>query len=263
MAVFDIESTGTSPRADRIIDLAIVKFTPQGGRELRAYRINPGMPIPPESTRIHGIGDADVANAPTFAAVAADIRGFLEGCDLAGYNILRFDIPMLAEEFQRVGTPLDLNNRRIVDAQRIYHRREPRDLTAALAFYCGELHLDAHGAAADVDATIRVLEGQFQRYADLPHDVPALHEYCDPKKPEWVDRAGRLAWRNGEAVVNFGKNKGAPLRRLATDDPNFLKWMVRGDFPLDTRQIVTDAIAGIFPKPPVLPAPPAATKDEE
>lgn len=252
LAVFDIEATGTSPRADRIIELAIVKLMPDGARVHDVFRLNPGMPIPPEATAIHGITDADVARCPTFAEESAKILNALENCDLAGYNVLRFDIPMLVEEFARANTKFDVETRRVVDAQRIFHRREPRDLTAALLFYCGEAHLDAHGAEGDTLATIRVLEGEFQRYADLPRNVADLAEYCDPRDPSWVDRTGKLRWVNGQIVINFGKKKGEPLRVSVEKDPGFINWLLRSDFPRDTREIVENAMNGRWPVPPAL-----------
>jgi DNA polymerase-3 subunit epsilon len=159
-------------------------------------------------------------------------------------------MPMLAEEFVRAGVPFDVENRRVIDAQRIFHRREPRDLTAGLHFYCGEMHLDAHGAEADALATVRVLEGQFERYPDLPREMDALHDYCNPRDPNWVDRLGRLKWSKGRVVLNFGKRKGTPLQDLVEKDPGFIKWMLRSDFPRDTLKIVEDAIEGRWPEPP-------------
>ncbi len=250
LAVFDIEATGTSPRADRIVELAVVKVLADRSRQSRTWRVNPEMPIPAEATRIHGITDADIAAAPKFREIAAEVLDFLQDCDLCGYNVLRFDIPLLAEECIRAGVNLGIESRRVVDVQRIFHRREPRDLTAALAFYCGELHLDAHGAEADVLATLRVLDGQYQRYSDLPVTVEDLDAYCNPRHPEWADKTGRLKWQNNEIVLNFGKKKGVSLRTLVRDDTDFIRWMLRSDFPRDTREIIEKAVAGQWPQPP-------------
>ncbi len=250
LAVFDIEATGLNTRADRIVELAVIKLLPDGTHETHLMRFNPTIPIPPEATAIHGITDADVRDQPTFAEQASRIRELLEDCDLGGYNIVRYDIPMLIEEFARCGQPIDLDSRRIVDAQRIFHARERRDLSAALKFYCGQAHVDAHGAEADALATIRVLGGQLERYDDLPRSVEALDKLCNPKNPQWVDRAGKLKWLNKEAVINFGRKQDVPLRVLADSDPSFLKWMLKADFPVDVREIVQNALNGRFPEPP-------------
>ncbi len=249
MAILDIESTGINPRQDRIVELAIIKLHPDGRRETRVQRFNPEMPIPPEVAAIHGIRDEDVVSCPTFKAVAADLFRFLHGCDLAGYNIIRFDLPMLIEEFERASLHLNLDGVRVVDAQRIFHKREPRDLKAALAFYCNELHLGAHGAEADALATLRVLEGQMQRYSDLPRDVEGLDRYCSLRDKSWADREGRLKWVNGEVTINFGRKKGEFVRTLAKEDPGFLKWMLRGDFPSDTKDMVRQILEGRTPHP--------------
>lgn len=256
IAFFDIESTGTNIRSDRIIDLAIVKVHPDGTRETHSFRVNPGIPIPVESSKVHGIYDADVKDCPTFKAIAKQVAGILEGCDLGGYNILRFDIPLLCEEFVRAEVPFSLEGRRIIDAQRIFHKREPRDLSAALMFYTGKRHEGAHGALDDVLATIEVLEGQFARYADLPKSIEELSEYCNPKKPEWVDSAGKLKWVDGEVVINFGSKAGAKLRDLAKLDPSYLRWMMEKNFPRDTTEIIANALKGQFPEPP----PPSAAE---
>jgi len=244
LAVLDIESTGINPRTDRIIELAIVKIMPKGDRQILTYKINPGMPIPPEVTAIHGITDQDVANCPLFKTVAADIYKALDGCDFGGYNIIRFDLPMLIEEFHRVSINLSLDNRNIIDAQRIYHKREPRDLKAALAMYCNEIFLEGHRAEADALATVRVLEGQFERYKDLPQDMAELGKYCDLRDPSWADRDGKLRWVNGEIAINFGKKKGEKLSDLAKADPGFLKWIVKSDFASDTKAIVSKILQG-------------------
>jgi DNA polymerase-3 subunit epsilon len=245
LAVFDIESTGTNPRADRIIELSLIKLLPpKGERQIKTFRINPGIPIPAEASAIHGITNEAIADAPLFKTLAPEILQLLEGCDLAGYNVIRFDIPMLIEEFLRAGIAFDISTRRIIDAQRIYHKREPRDLKAALAFYCNELFLDGHQAEADALATVRVLEGQLERYPDLPTNMNDLAKYCDMRDPSWVDRDGKLRWVDGEIAINFGKKKGEKLSYLAKSDPSFLKWILRGDFASDTKAIVTKILEG-------------------
>lgn len=262
IAVFDIESTGDNPYSDRIIEIAVIRLAPTGERRVHKWRINPGIPIPAEAMAIHGISDADVAGCPAFRALAAEIGAVFENCDLAGFNLLGFDIPIIVEEFKRAEVAFDLKGRRIIDAQRIYHKREPRNLSAALAFYRGEMHLDAHGAEGDALATLRVLEGQFDKYPDLPADIDVLHEYCNIRKTDWVDAIGKLKWMNNEVAVNFGQKRGATLRSVAQNDPGFLKWMLKGDFPSDTKEIVRKALEGEFPAksrgniPDVPPAPP-------
>jgi DNA polymerase III subunit epsilon len=250
LAIFDIEATGINVRTDRIVELAIVRLKPDNTRDTHVFRVNPGIPIPAEVTKIHGISDLDVAGLPMFKAIAPQVIAILEGCDLGGYNLIHFDVPILTEEFLRCNIRFDIDNRRIIDAQRIFHKKEPRNLTAALAFYCGEMHFDAHGAESDTLATIRVLEGQFERYRDLPHDMDALDGFCNPRDPAWVDRTGKLKWLNNEVVLNFGKKKDVSLRSLIKDDPSFVKWLLRSEFPRDMQEIVKNAVDGKWPKPP-------------
>ena len=253
VAFFDIEATGKNPRADRIVELAIIKLMPDGGREEHVFRVNPERPMSAEVIAIHGITDADVKDCPTFAQIAPKVLEILRNCDLGGYNLLHFDIPMLIEEFARLGMKFDDGDRAVVDAQRIYHKREPRDLSAALSFYCGELHLGAHGALDDVLATIRVLEGQLDRYTDLPQDMESLDAYCNTREPSWVDRSGKLKWADGEVVLNFGKNAGKKLRDYVQFEPSYLKWLLKSDFPRDTKDIVQNALEGKYPAPPAKP----------
>ena len=257
LVVFDIESTGVNPRSDRIIELAAIRVHPNGGRESKSWLMNPGVKIPEEAIAVHGITNEAVAKCPRFGDVAIEIINFFKGCDLGGFNHTRFDVPLLVEEFLRVGMFFDVDSRRLFDAQRIYHKKEPRDLTAAVKFYCdGEEFTDAHGAEADTAATLRVLEGQFRKYPDLPRDPDELDELLNERDPFNIDRAGRLRWVDGEVAINFGKNKGRKLRELVEREPRFLKWMLKGDFPRDTCAIIQDAMVGKYPAPP--PVPPAA-----
>jgi DNA polymerase III subunit epsilon len=245
LAVFDIESTGINPRTDRIIELSVVKLMPpKGAHQLHTFLLNPGIPIPPESSAIHGIKDSDVADKPLFKTLAPDLYRLLEGCDFGGYNIIRFDIPMLIEEFVRASINFNMAGRRIVDAQRIFHKREPRDLKAALDFYCGELFLEGHRAEADALATVRVLEGQFSKYPDLPRTLDELDKYCDLRDPSWADRDGKLRWQNREIAINFGKNKGKLISELTRVDPGFLKWILKSDFASDTKDIISKILEG-------------------
>lgn len=254
LAFIDIESTGVNPRQDRIIDLAIVKIMPDDSRQTHVFRCNPGIPIPAEVTAIHHIANADIVQCPAFVQVAAQIYELLKDCDIGGFGIARFDIPMLTEEFARAGFAFPDDDCRVVDAQRIFHKKEPRDLSAALRYYCGEEHSGAHGAEADAVATIKVLEAQLKQYPDLPRSLEGLDEYCGvARDPSWVDKNGKLKWSQGEVVINFGvQYTGQKLRDLAANNAKFLKWIIKSDFPGDTKKIVADALEGKFPGPPPL-----------
>ncbi len=237
VVVFDTETTGTNPRSDRIVEIACLKVHPDGRRECWVRRLNPRMPIPAGSTAIHGIRDADVAGLPGFAEVASELAAFLEGCDLAGYNIAGFDLPVLRVEFLRAGVEFEVAERRMLDAQRIFFAYEPRHLTAAARFYCEAEHAGAHGALADAEMTLRVLEGQFARYAQLPRSVVELHDlYCAGIDRD-VDPEGRIRLVDGEPTINFGKNRGRALRDLAREEPGFLRWILKGDFSRPVKEI--------------------------
>lgn len=250
LCIFDIESTGINVRTDRIIELAAIRVEPSGEEIAETWLLNPGIPIPQESTAIHGITDEIVTGCPSFADAAQEIRGFIGDSDLGGFNVTRFDIPLLLEEFVRAGLYFDVAGRRVLDAQRIYHLREPRTLAAALKFYCGREHTDAHGAEADTRATLDVIKGELAHYDDLPRTVEELDEMFNPRDPFDADRAGRFRWVNNELTVNFGKKKGELVRLLAKEDPGFLKWISKNDFPLDTRRIAEQAVNGVLPPPP-------------
>ncbi len=254
LAVFDIEATGTDIQNDRIIELAIVKLLPDYSITSRVFLMNPGIPIPAEASAIHGYQDEDVRDKPLFRAMAGPILLEFEGCDLAGYNILRYDIPLLEAEFRRVGVAFPMEGRRVIDAQRIFHLKEPRDLTAAVAFYCGRTLDGAHGAEVDARATLDVLIGQIRRYPDLPRDIEGLDAFCAGRSSQWVDRAGRFKWVNGEVVVNFSKNRGLPLRKLVETNPGFLRWILDSNFPADTKAVVRNALKGVYPPSPTAAA---------
>jgi len=250
LIVFDIEATGISPRADRIIELAAIRLEPDGSQHKGYWLLNPGMIIPVESIAIHGITDETVSDCPTFKERALEILTYFGEADLSGFNAGRFDIPMLSEEFKRADIHFDPERRRLLDAQRIFHSHEPRNLSAALKFYCDKEHTDAHGAEADVQATLDVIIGQFKKYEDLPHDMETLDKLLNPLDPFNTDRSGRLRWVKGEVTINFGKKKGELLKDLVTRDSGFIKWIIKNDFPQDTRKICEDALKGIFPDPP-------------
>lgn len=245
---FDIESTGTDTQRDRIIELCLLRVSPLpvGVEEPRVWRINPTIRIPAEASAIHGIHDDDVAEAPTFAAAAPEIIDALRDCDLAGFNVSRFDIRMLQQELVRAGQNFDLSAARVVDAQVIFHKNEPRNLSAALTFYCDDQHVGAHGAAADTIATLRVFAGQLQRYEGLATDVDGLNELVASLDAAYVDRGRRFIWRDNEPAFNFGKLRGQGLRAVASDPTqrDYLRWIVQGSFEEDVKEIIREALSG-------------------
>jgi DNA polymerase-3 subunit epsilon len=244
LAVIDLETTGLNPESDRIVEISVLLIRPDGDRVSKTRRVNPGIPIPPQATAVHGIRDADVAGEPRFGQIAAGFLEFLAGADLAGYNIRGFDLPLLAREFERAERPFSLEGRAIVDAMEIFKRKEPRDLAAAYRFFCGKSREDLHSADADVLACAEILEAQLARYDDLPREPAALDAAF---RPPWIDREGKFAWRGGEAVFNFGKRRGQTLRAVAAEDPSYLDWMAGADFPEDAREIARRALRGGFP----------------
>ncbi len=250
LVFFDLETTGTDRMQDRIVEIAALKISPGGGVETFDRRVNPGIPIPRESTVVHGISDADVADCPKFPAIAAEVEAFFAGADLAGYNIRGFDVPLLLKEFERSSLPFPLEGRRIVDAQTIYFRKEPRDLTAAVRFFAGREHAGAHAALADVVASAEVLAGQLARYEDLPRSSSGLHEFTMPDEGRWVDPDKRFSWRHGQAVFAFGENRGKKLKDVADSNPGYLQWILRADFPAPAKRIVEEALKGKFPERP-------------
>jgi DNA polymerase-3 subunit epsilon len=251
LVVFDIESTGLNPRQDRIIELSAVKLNPDGTEEVRTWLMNPTVDIPPETTAIHSISNEDVKDCPTFSDKAEEIFAFFTGCDLSGFNVDRFDIPCLEEEFARTGRNFGVSQRRHVDVQRIYHRMEPRDLSAAVRFYLGRNHDGAHGAEADARATAEVLKAQMTRYPELPRTTAEMDEYLVPRDPLNADRQGMIRWIDGAWCINFGKKRGERLVNLLARERNYLRWIVNGAFDTELRQIVNDLLErGVLPPPP-------------
>ncbi len=237
LAFFDIEATGLNVITDRIVELAILKIHPDGKQEEFLSRVNPEMHIPAESTAIHGIFDEDVKDAPTLLQILPEVEKFIEGCDIAGYNSNKFDLPMLAEELLRVGSSLDLNTFKHIDVQNIFHKMEQRTLVAAYAFYCGKNLENAHSAMADTKATWEVLDAQIARYQELKNDVTFLSEFSNYGDVQRVDFAGRLAYNeNGDVVYNFGKHKNRTVEEIAEAEPGYYGWMLDADFPLYTKQ---------------------------
>ena len=239
LVFFDLETTGIDIVKDRIIEISYVKVFPNGKEESKTMRINPGMPIPPASTAIHGITDDDVKDCPLFKNVAKQLAAQIEGCDLAGYNSNRFDIPLLAEEFLRAGVDIDLTRRKFIDVQTIFYKMEQRTLAAAYKFYCRKSLENAHTAAADTMATYEVLKAQLDRYPELKNDVTFLSEFSSFTNN--VDFAGRMVYNEkNQEVFNFGKYKGRLVEEVLKQEPAYYSWMMNGDFPLNTKQKLTE-----------------------
>ena len=239
LVFFDLETTGIDIAKDRIVEISMVKVMPNGEEIVKTRRINPGMPIPPESTAIHGITDEDVKDCPKFKEIAKSLAAQIEGCDLAGFNSNRFDIPMLAEEFLRAGVDVDLNRRKFIDVQTIFHKMEQRNLTAAYKFYCNKDLANAHSAEADTMATYEVLKAQLDRYPELENDVNFLSKYSSFTNN--VDFAGRMVYNEkGQEVINFGKYKGRLVEEVLKSDPSYYAWIMNGDFPLNTKKMLTE-----------------------
>ena len=237
---FDLETTGVNILTDRIVEISIVKVMP--GKEdepiVKTRRVNPEMPIPAEATAVHHITDADVANEPTFRQIAKSLADFMTGCDIAGFNSNRFDVPLLDEEFHRAGVDFDFHRARFIDVQTIFHKQEPRNLTAAYRFYCGKDLTGAHSAHDDTMATFEVLKAQLERYPDLPSSVEELAKFSSQNNN--VDLAGRLIYDdNGREIINFGNYKGRPAAEVLEKDPGYYAWVQQGDFASDTKRAFT------------------------
>ena len=239
IAFIDLETTGINISTDRIIELSVLKISPNGKEEWMSTRVNPEMAIPPKSTAIHGIKDEDVTKSLTFREIAKKLAAFLEGCDLAGFNAIKFDIPVLAEEFLRVNIDFNFKKRRYIDVQVIFHKKEQRTLAAAYQFYCKKDLEDAHSSKADTAATFEVLKSQLDRYKDLENDVEKLADFSSFNNN--VDFAGRIILdENGVEVFNFGKHKGKEVELVFNDEPAYYSWMMNGDFPLYTKKVLTE-----------------------
>lgn len=238
LVFFDLETTGVDITRDRIVEMSFIKVFPDATQEVKTKRINPGIPIPARATEVHGITNEDVKDCPQFPNIAKSLYSWLQGCDLAGYNSNRFDVPMLVEEMMRSGIAVDVEAFKLVDVQAIYHKMEPRTLAAAYKYYCKKDIINAHSAQADVEATVEVLMAQIDMYEDLGDDVDSLDEFS--KQNNNLDLAGRLVLdENGEAVFNFGKFKGAKVKEVFKKDPNYYNWIINGEFTQNTKQICT------------------------
>ncbi len=248
LAFFDLETTGVNVASDRIVEISILKAMPDGTEDIKTMRINPGMPIPLESSLIHGIYDEDVARELTFKQAGEGLARFLDDCDLAGYNSNKFDIPVLMEEFLRAGIDFDIQNRHFVDVQNIFHQMEQRTLRAAYQFYCGKVIENAHSAEADIKATYEVLLAQIGKYENqdwedkkgvvskpVQNNIEALHKFTNLNNP--VDFAARMVYNDdGIEVINFGKHKGRSVEDVFQTEPSYYNWMQNGDFPLYTKR---------------------------
>lgn len=235
---FDLETTGIDIVKDRIVEISVLKVCPNGDEISKTRRINPGMPIPAEASAVHGIYDKDVENEPHFKDIAKSMATFFEGCDLAGYNSDRFDIPMLAEEFLRAGVSIDLKRAKSVDVQTIFHKMEQRTLSAAYRFYCDADLEGAHSAEADTNATYSILKSQLDRYSELENSVDFLSEYT--KRDNNADFAGRIVYnKDGVEVFSFGKHKGKSVSDVFKSEPSYYAWIMNGDFPEYTKKVFT------------------------
>lgn len=244
---FDLETTGTNIISDRIVELSYIKVYPDGQEEKKTRRLNPEMPIPPGATAVHHITDEDVKDEPTFRQISKALLQIFEGCDIAGYNSNKFDVPLLMEEFARAGLNFDITGRRFIDVQNIFHKMEQRTLVAAYKFYCGKNLEDAHSALADTQATYEVLLGQLEKYEELENDVDKLAAFS--KSGRNVDLGGRIVLNdNDEPVFNFGKHKGRAVKDVFRKEPSFYHWMMQGDFAKNTKDVITGLFAEAMAK---------------
>jgi DNA polymerase III subunit epsilon len=235
---FDLETTGIDIGKDRIVEIAILKIFPNGNKESKTWLVNPTIPIPPQTTAVHGITNEKVANEPTFNQLASQIHAMIKDSDLGGYNSDRFDIPLLAEELLRAGVDFDMKGRVSVDVQTVFHKKEERTLSAALKFYCGTNLENAHSAESDTLATYEILKAQLDRYPDLENDIKSLSEYTTRKKI--ADFAGMIAFDNdNEEIFTFGKHKGVKVDKVLESEPGYFSWIQNADFPLYTKKVLT------------------------
>lgn len=260
LAFFDIETTGLNITTDRLIEISILKVQPNNTEEQKTWRVNPGVPIPEQSSKIHGIFDKDVEGLPFFRDIAHEVSRFLQSCDLAGYNAIKFDIPVLMEEFLRTDTPFDLTNRQLIDVQTIFMKMEPRTLKGAYRFFCQKELEDAHSAQADTFATYEILKAQLDRYQDAQYedvtgnkskpvvnDMQALHNFSSHHQN--ADLAGQIIFNAaGQEVFNFGKHKGRTVTEVFQNEPSYYDWMMKGEFPLFTKKLITSIKLRMFGK---------------
>jgi len=234
----DLETTGINVSTDRIVEIAIVKIMPNGTKQVKRKLVNPEMPIPKAASDVHGISDEMLKDAPTFKQIANEVKQFIEASDLAGYNSNRFDIPMLNEEFLRAGINADIETRKLLDVQKVFHMMEQRTLTAAYKFYCNKNLEDAHSAEVDATATWEILEAQLEKYPQIGNSVESIVKFTG--EDEIIDFARRFVFENGVEVFNFGKHKGKPVTQVLKEEPQYYDWMMKGDFALHTKQKLTE-----------------------
>ncbi len=240
LAFIDLETTGVNISLDRIVEIAIVKINPDGTQQVKRKLINPMMPIPKGASDVHGITDDMVKDAPTFKQVANEVKQFIDHCDIGGYNSNRFDIPMLIEEFLRVGIDFSTDGRKLVDVQKVFHMMEQRTLSAAYKFYCQKTLEGAHSAEVDATATWEVLEAQVERYPQIGNTVESIVKFTG--EDDIVDFARRFIRENGVELFNFGKHKGKPVTQVLKEEPQYYDWMMKGDFPMNTKQKLTEIL---------------------
>lgn len=253
MVFLDLEATGVDAQRDRIVQVALIRLSPDGTRTAYDSLVNPGVPIPREASAIHGIKDEEVRGAPAFGQIAPRLVSLFEGADFGGFGICRFDLPMLVAEFKRVGMAFDLAGRRTVDAMLIFHRMEPRSLGAAVKFYCGKALERAHDARADTEASIDVLFAQVERYgegpAKLAADVQGLHDFCCAPDARYVDSKGKFVWRHGAATFSFGKHQTVSLEEVTRKDRSYLEWLIKAESTTpEVAEICRRALKGFFPE---------------
>lgn len=248
LVIFDLETTGLDMRNDRIVQFAFLKVNPDKTQDEWMELVNPGIRIPAEASNVHGITDDMVRNKPKLVDFAGLIKEFLAGCDLSGYNVNRFDLPFLQKEMERNNCPLDVSDSKVIDAQVIFHKMEQRTLSAAYKFYCDAEHTDAHDAMGDVKVTLAVLNAQVAKYDELPSNVNGLHEFTNVKDDRYVTPDRKFFWRHGQAAIGFGKYKGKSVKWICENDPDYLNWMKGGDFAQETKDMLANAMQGIFPQ---------------
>jgi len=242
LVFFDLETTGVDPASDRIVEISVLRVDPDGQSESRTRRVNPERPIPAGATAIHGIHDEDVADEPHFRQIAKGLLDFIGDADLAGYNVIRFDIPLLERELRDCGLDLRVSQRMVVDAMTIFQRKERRDLTAAVGFFLGKEHEGAHSAEADVAVTAEILEAELERYDDLPRTVSELDRWIRRVPKGALDSSGKFALQDGQPAFTFGKHQGRTLREVAGEHPGYLQWILQSDFPSDAKELVRQVL---------------------